>query len=259
MKISIVQMNVSESEPAYNFLHAQKLLREAAKASPDVIVLPETWNTGFFPREGLEELSDPDAVRTRALLEEISKDFGVAVIGGSVAENKNGRIFNTCYVYDENGNNIASYTKTHLFSPMEEEKYFEKGDSLCVFSIKGIKCAVCICYDIRFPELVRRLALQDIKVLFVPMQWPDKRISQMEILMKARAVENQIFTVCCNSCGTFGETSFGGNSLIASPTGELVLKTGAEEEIRAASIDLSVSYEIKEFMDVFRDRRLDIY
>lgn len=259
MKISLIQMNMKAGDTEYNFCHAKELLIEAAQESPDVIVLPETWNTGFFPKENLSELCDCNAIRTKALLEEISKNYGVAIVGGSVVENKEGKIFNTCYVYNEQGKEIAFYSKTHLFSPMDEDKYFEKGNSLCVFSIKGVKCAVCICYDVRFPELIRKLALEDIKVLFVPMQWPDNRITQMEILTKARAVENQMFTVACNSCGSFGGTVFGGNSVICSPAGENILKTGCTEEIKTAGIDFTVSEELKNFMDVFKDRREDIY
>lgn len=259
MKISIIQMNIKAGESEYNYSHAKELLIKAAGNSPDVLVLPEMWNTGFFPKENLYELSDKNAVKTKALLKEISKKYRVSVIGGSVAETKNGKTYNTCFIYDKNGEEIASYSKTHLFSPMKENEYFEKGDSLCVFTLNGIKCAACICYDIRFPELVRRLALQGIKILFVPMQWPDKRISQMEILMKARAVENQIFTVCCNSSGAFSHTSFGGNSLICSPFGDSILKLGENEEIGTAVVDFSASDEIKSYMDVFSDRREELY
>lgn len=259
MKISLIQMNMHEGDTEYNFLHAEWLLKKAAEYSPDVIILPETWNTGFFPKTGLPESADRDALRTKALLRDISGSYGAYIVGGSVTERKGADIYNTCYIYDDKGVNIASYSKNHLFSPMREQLYYKKGDSLCVFSIKGVKCAVCICYDIRFPELIRRLALEGIKILFVPMQWPRERTEQMKLLIRARAVENQIFTVACNSAGLFDGTVFGGCSFVSSPLGEVLDSCAESEEILTVNADISVIDGIKRNMDVFNDRRTELY
>lgn len=248
-----------EEDTEYNFSHMKKLLIEAAAASPDVIILPETWNTGFFPKENIKALSDKNAGRTKELLSFISREYKVSIIGGSVTEEKDGNIFNTCYIYNDKGENIASYSKTHLFTPMKEHDFYKAGEEVFTFTLAGVKAAVIICYDLRFPELSRKLSLEGAEILFVPSQWPKERISQLEILLRARAVENQMFTVLCNSCGEFNKTVFGGNSLVSDPYGNIVLKAGEKEEIITADIDLDIIKNIRKTIPVFDDRRPELY
>ncbi len=259
MKVSVIQMNMKADAVEYNFTHTRELLIKAAQTSPDVIILPETWNTGFFPKENINELSDRNGQRTKELLESISRKYNVYIIGGSVSEEKDGNIYNTSYIYDREGKNIASYSKTHLFSPMDEHIYYKAGDSFCLFSIDGVKAAVMICYDLRFPEIARKLALSGAEVLFIPAQWPYERISQMEILLKARAVENQMFAVLCNSAGTFEATVFGGTSLASDPYGNLLFKGTREEEILFCDIDTDTLSSVRESINVFNDRRHTLY
>lgn len=117
---------------------------------PDVLVLPETWNTGFFPREGLSLLCDRDGEMVKARIGSLAEQYHVNIIAGSVSNMRNGQVFNTAMVFDRSGVCIASYDKTHLFSPMGEDAYYAPGDHLCRFSLDGIQCGLVICYDIRF-------------------------------------------------------------------------------------------------------------
>ncbi len=252
-------MNICAGEVRRNLARAGELISEAARENPDVIILPETWNTGFFPSEATRELADCGGAEVKALLSQLSRKYNVNIIGGSATERKNGFIYNTCYIYDRKGENIASYSKTHLFSPMGENLYYKAGDSFCSFEIDGIKAAVLICYDLRFPEAARRLALSGAEVLFIPAQWPRERIAQMEILLKARAVENQMYAVLCNSTGTAGSTVFGGNSLVISPLGEELVRCSDKEETAASDIDISEAEHLRKQIDVFSDRRPALY
>ena len=142
---------------------------------------------------------------------------------------------------------------------MGEDGFFQKGEKLSVFELDGVKCAVVICYDIRFPELARTLALKGIQVLFTVSQWPKVRIPHLLALTKARAIENQMFVACCNSCGTAGETVYGGHSVIYDPWGETLARAGAGEEIITADCREEILQGIRESINVFADRRTQLY
>ena len=166
--------------------------------------------------------------------------------------------------FDRNGNCIASYDKTHLFTPMGEHNFFEKGDHLCRFTLDGVSCAIIICYDIRFPELTRTLALGEggLDVLFIVSQWPKVRTMHLRTLVRARAIENQMFTVCCNSCGLAGETQYAGSSLICDPWGEIIADAqtdSTDEKIIRADADMSIISGIRSSINVFADRREALY
>ena len=133
------------------------------------------------------------------------------------------------------------------------------GDHLCRFQLDGINCGIVICYDVRFPELIRSLCVQGLDLLFVVSQWPDVRISHLRSLTTARAIENQMFVCCCNSCGKADEVQYGGNSAVIDPWGETVALAGADEQILTASCDLTIVHKIRDKIPVLRDRRPDLY
>ncbi len=223
MRLCVIQMDMRLGESSYNFAHAEALLRRAAAEGADTALLPETWNTGFFPADHLPERSDRGGEAVKAL---------------------------AC---------LAAYDKTHLFTPMGEHEHYAAGDHLTTFSLDGHKCGLLICYDLRFPELFRTLALQGVELLLLPAQWPAARRYHWETLTAARAIENQFFLAACNSCGTAGETVFGGASRILGPRGELLAAAGAGEEIATAALDFSVLAEVRNSINVFHDRRPELY
>lgn len=259
MKLSLVQMDMALGAPDENFARAKALIREAAAGGPDVILLPETWNVGFFPRENLAALADENGARVAAEIGALAKELGVNIVAGSVANVKNGRVYNTSLTFDRQGRTVNEYDKTHLFSPMGEHEFFQKGENVKRFSIDGYACGVIICYDIRFPELARTMAVQGLDFLFVVSQWPKVRVPQLKALLRARAIENQCFACVCNSCGVAGDTVYGGNSLVFDPLGELLAEAGGGEEILTAACDPSGLKTIRETINVFRDRRPELY
>ena len=259
MKIACAQMDVRLGDPAYNFARAAALVKSAAEQGADVVMLPETWNIGFFPKKNLAELADPDGESVRAAFSALAKERSVNIVAGSAATNRDGKVFNTACVFDREGACVAAYDKTHLFTPMGEHEYFTPGDHLCTFTLDGVKCGLIICYDLRFPELTRSLVLQGADLLFVPAEWPAVRVAHWQTLNRARAIENQIFLACCNGCGTAGETVCGGSSAIYDPWGEILAQAGAKEEIILADCDFSVKEKIRESINVFRDRCPELY
>lgn len=259
MKVACLQMDMLLAKPEENFSHAAKLVKQAMEAQPDVLVLPETWNTGFFPRENLQALCDRDGIQVKQVFGALAERNQVNIVAGSVSNVRGGKVYNTAMVFDRTGVCIASYDKTHLFTPMGEDNYYTPGDRLCTFVLDGVKCGLIICYDVRFPELTRSLTLPGLDMLFVVSQWPKVRTFHLRSLTTARAIENQMFLVCCNSCGTAGQTVFGGNSAIIDPWGETVALAGETEEILTADCDLQILTNIRGSIPVFRDRRPSLY
>ena len=259
MKVTCLQMDVQFTCVEENFLHAEKLIGAAMKDAPDVIVLPETWNTGFFPRENLSQLADRDGQQVKLRIGALAKLYHVNIVAGSAANLRDGKVYNTAYVFDREGACIAEYDKTHLFSPMGEDCFFQKGNHLCRFTLDGVSCGLIICYDLRFPELTRALALAGMDLLFVVSQWPASRICHLKVLCAARAIENQCYVINCNSCGKAGEVVYGGNSGIYDPLGEVLSLAGSTEAMLSAHCAPDSLSTLRKAIPVFSDRRSDLY
>jgi omega-amidase len=259
MKVSIAQMDMKFADPEFNFKHAEELIRKAALEKPDVIVLPETWNTGFFPDKNLASLSDQNGEKTKELCGGLAKELNVNIVAGSVSNVKNGKVYNTAFIFNRSGNCIAEYDKIHAFTPMKEDVAYQKGDHLALFELDGHRCGMIICYDIRFPELTRALAVKGIDILFISAQWPAVRRTHWQILTKARAIENQVFLAACNSCGKAGETVYGGTSCLLNPWGEVIQEAGPSEEIISGDFDFEILKGIRSSINVYVDRRPDLY
>ena len=259
MKVTCLQMDMKLGCPDENFAKAEQMIRQAMSEQPDVLVLPETWNTGFFPKENLPSLCDRDGQRVKAEIGALAKEYRVNIVAGSVSNLRDGKVYNTAMVFDRTGQCIASYDKTHLFTPMGEDDYFTPGDHLCRFQLDGVQCGIIICYDVRFPELTRSLTVPGLDVLFVVSQWPGVRIGHLRALTTARAIENQMFVACCNSCGTVITTKYGGASAVIDPWGETLVLAGSEQEIVSAECDFGVADGIRKSINVFADRRPELY
>lgn len=257
MRVSCVQLDMKLGDVKANFSHAEAMIREAVNRDhPDTVVLPETWNTGFFPQE-LAPCADDDGKATKALCSALAKELHINIVAGSVANRRADGFYNSAYVFDRSGAVIAEYDKTHLFTPSGEHNFFRMGSRTCRFTLEGIPCGLIICYDIRFPELIRSLTVQGVDLLFVVSQWPAKRAMHLDTLARARAIENQTFLALCNSAAA--DTACAGHSAIIDPWGEYLAKAGETEEIISADLDFSIIQGIRESINVFRDRRPDLY
>ena len=211
-----------------------------------MIILPELWTTGYYPKP-VENFADVDGERTKEFICAAAQKFSVNIIGGSVIVESGGKIFNRCHVANRQGEIAAIYDKTHLFSFAKEDAVFCAGDKISTFELDGIKCGVAICYDLRFPEFIRKIALAGAEIIFIPAAWSLKRLTPRRILTKARAIENQIFVVFANSSGI---------SEIVNPRGEVLAESGRGEELLTAEINLRERAEIIETMDLLHDRNL---
>ena len=242
MKISIAQFKSELGAVEENFSTAARLI-EAANSS-DVILLPELWSTGYYPTP-VENFADVDGERTIEFLCAAAKKFSVNIIGGSVIVSSGGKIFNRCLVANRRGEIVAAYDKTHLFSFAQEDKIFTAGDKISTVELDGVKCGLAICYDLRFPEFFRKIALAGAEIIFIPAAWSLKRLVPRQILTKARAIENQVFVVFANSSG---------KSEIVNPRGEVIAESGRGEKILTTKIDLNERAEVIASMNLLADR-----
>ncbi|MFD0670356.1 carbon-nitrogen family hydrolase [Cohnella sp. GCM10027633] len=260
LRIALVQMNIEAGNPEANFANMLAKLEEAAGADPkpDLIVLPEMWNTGYA-LDRIRSLADPNGERTKAALSAFCRERGVSVHAGSIARLNGTNVTNTTYIFDARGEEIGQYSKIHLFQLMNEHLHLEAGEAPGRFELGGVPAATMICYDIRFPELARKLAIGGAKILFVPAEWPHPRLHHWRTLLLARAIENQMYVVSCNTVGESGGTSFFGHSMVIDPWGEVVAEAPEEETILIASVDLSLVDEVRGRIPVFADRRPSLY
>jgi omega-amidase len=261
LRIALIQTEIILGEPVDNEKHILSLMKEAVvqNPKPDLLVLPELWNTGYA-LERIHEIADEGGDHNKRWLSSFAKQNQVLIVGGSIAESNAGEVSNTMYVFDREGEEIAKYSKVHLFRLMDEEKYLVPGQELVTFQMNDVcKVGVSICYDIRFPEMARSLALLGTKVLFVSAEWPHPRLHHWRTLLMARAIENQMYVIACNSVGDNGSTSFFGHSMIIDPWGEVVAEGGEQEEIVTGEISISLVDEVRSRIPIFHDRRPEIY
>ena len=260
IKLALLQMDITIGKPDINFAKCADMLEKAVSVDnkPDLIMFPEMWNTGYA-LEQIHELADPQGARTKEFISEFCQKHQVNIIAGSIAEKIGTKVRNTAYVFNRNGDVVGDYSKIHLFRLMDEEKYLVSGDRIGEFDLNHVKSAMMICYDIRFPELTRKLALNGAKILFVPAEWPNPRLHHWRTLLLARAIENQMYVVACNRVGVSGTTSFFGHSMVIDPWGNVIAEGGEEEEILRAEIDLSEVDNVRSMIPIFEDRRPTLY
>lgn len=259
MKVALIQIAIREGQPKQNTKTVLALLEKAVLDEPDVIVLPEMWNTGYALSQ-LADLADDNGERTKTLLRAFAKKHHVNIVAGSVATKKKDSFFNTTYVFDRTGQVIVDYDKIHLFGLMGEDQFLQAGHQPSTFVLDGIQATSVICYDIRFPEWIRTLMSGGAKVLFVVAEWPTERVAQWEILLRARAVENQAFVVAVNRVGKGDLDSFSGHSLVINPLGEVILQVPDNQEgVFSTCLDWSEVEKVRGQIPVFADRKPQLY
>jgi predicted amidohydrolase len=250
-----IQFNIKQGDVDANLAYVRDALPRVARQGANLVVLPEMWSSGFAYKN-LNEL----ALRTAGIVDELlvlSREYKLVIVG-SMPEPNGDKVFNTVYVVD-NGKLNGVYRKIHLFSLLGEDRAFSGGDSWLLADTSIGKVGVMICYDLRFPELSRRLALEGAQVICMPAQWPKPRQEHYRTLLRARAMENQLFVVACNSCGITGKLDFFGMSMIIDPKGELLADGGESEGEIIAELDMQIMSDWRAQIPCFNDRKPEIY
>ncbi len=225
---------------------------------PDAAVFPELFSTGFvlddIPSLALSEddLSDLPAASA-------ARENSIWIIGGTVPVKTDYGVVNRMVVYSPEGTLAYHTDKVHLFRQMGEDRAFIPGKCGGTFQFMGTTAAGIVCYDLRFPELSRRLALAGAEILFIPAQWPSGRLELFRSLLRARAAEAQIFTVGCNLGGEHLGVIFGGAGGVAHPGGKMIKGRNVMNGVNDFEIDLSDVEEIKKHINCLEDRRPQEY
>ena len=250
-----VQFTIALGDIEPNLAQVRQELARLAGDGVQLVVLPEMWATGFAYKQ-LNEL----AQRTGSLVEELatlSRRYGMVIVG-SLPEPHEDKVYNTAYLLDQ-GELRGKYRKIHLFSLMQEDRSFDGGDAWLLADTSIGKIGVFICYDLRFPELARRLAVEGAEILVVPGEWPRPREEHWRTLLRARAIENQLFVVAANCCGLVGKLDFFGMSLIIGPKGEVLAEGGDTPVTIRATLDFAVMAQWREQITCFPDRKPQYY
>ncbi len=245
MKILVLQVDVLEDKEIQKERVREKLLKYSGEV--ELAVLPELWTTGYRLKP-FSERAETDV----AFLERIANELEAYFLAGSIFYS-DGAYFNRSFLISPKGEVIGFYDKLSLFKPLGEHRVFQRGKDVGIFSLDSFKIGVAICYDLRFPEIFRKMALSGALLTIVPAQWPLVRIEHWKALLKARAIENQMFILGVNRYGREEDILFGGNSMLISPKGEEILNLGKGEAEALVEVDLEEAEVYRKEFPVLED------
>ena len=256
--ISLAQMNITLGDVRRNVNKVERLTKDAAQRGSHLVVFPELWSTGYA-LDRAKEFADQLNAGIFNQLSTFATQNKISIIG-SILEKRGIEVANSAPFFAPNGRMMGVYRKIHLFSQMDEDQYLQPGSSPLTMDLPWGNTSVAICYDLRFPELFRRYAVNNqTKMIIIPAEWPLERIEHWRVLLQARAIENQCYIVACNAVGETGGTVFGGHSMIVDPWGKIIVEGSDEPMLLTVDIDLDRVDEVRAGIPVFEDRRPETY
>lgn len=258
MRISIGQFDVKLGKPQENLNKVRMMTAEAAKRGSDLVIFPELWSTGY-DLENAVDYATPTDQGIFTDVAALAQRFKIQILGSCLSLLGESLFGNTAVLFDSQGKNKGEYSKIHLFRLMNEEQFLTAGDQLVMVETRWGRAGLAICYDLRFPELFRQYALAGARIIFLPSEWPHPRLGHWQTLLRARAIENQMYIVACNRVGTSKNTDFFGHSCIIDPWGETIIEAGEEEILLTADINLTKVDDVRKKIPIFSDRRPEIY
>jgi predicted amidohydrolase len=265
LRAAVVQLN-STGDKAGNLATAERLVRAAAADGAELVALPEKWNLLAAGEEllaGAESLEGPTLTAARGW----ARELGIHLLAGSISERGGEKAFNTSVLIGPDGEDLAVYRKLHMFDvdvggvAYRESAHERAGEEIVLGSVDGPSLGLSVCYDLRFPELFRILALRGARILAVPSAFTAATgRDHWEVLLRARAIENQVFVLAPNQVGAAPPhfASYG-RSAIVDPWG-VVLATAPDEEcFVAAELDLAAQERVREALPSLANRRPAAY
>lgn len=253
IKIALAQMNIIWEDKAANYKKAKALMKEAFEHGTEAIFFPEMSFTGFSMNT---EVTKETGYETIACMKVLAQQYQMH-IGFGWVKDCGQKCENHYTIVDKEGNVISDYAKIHPFSYSGEDTKFQGGSAITQFQIKGIECSNFICYDLRFPEIFQQ-ASKKAQVIIVPANWPAKRSEHWKTLLRARAIENQVYLLAVNCVGEIGGIYYSGDSGVFNPNGDLLASLSEKEGSLYCEI-LNDAGDFREAFPVKHDRREELY
>ena len=266
IRVAGVQL-LQKATKEQTFAHIRALLDALPDGAADLIVLPEMWN-GPYEAKRFPSFAEEEGGPSWQFLSALAREKRVYLCGGSIAEREGDRVYNTAYVFDPNGEPVAKHRKMHLFDidVSGGQRFFESdtlspGSEVTVFSTPFCRIGLCICYDLRFPELSRLMADAGAKIILVPAAFNmTTGPAHWELLFRSRAVDNQVYTVGVAPARDPNATYRSwGHSIVCSPWGEVLMQADENETVFVTTLDLDAVERVRRELPVLSQRRTDVY
>lgn len=229
------QFDIKWENKPENFKRIRSLLKRSRILPGSLVVLPEMFATGFTMNTGF--IAETDRGTTSQFLRSLAREKRAYVLGGLARRDARKQVFNEAVCFATDGRCLARYAKSHLFTPGRESRHYTPGQDITLFLWHGFKVAVFICYDLRFPEIFRLAAQRGAQMFVVIGNWPAGRHFHWSVLLKARAVENQVYVVGVNRCGRDPQANYRGGSVVIDPKGRILASAGGKPAVVKAELD----------------------
>lgn len=253
MKVALFQMHIAWEDKGKNYIHVEQYLRMAHEKKIELFLLPEMSFTGFSMNT---DLTQESGIETINKMKEYAQQYCIA-IGFGWVKDCGEKSENHYTIINRKGEIVSDYAKIHPFSFSGENQKFKGGEKIIVFELSEMKCSTFICYDLRFPE-VFQIASKEAHVIIVPANWPTARREHWKCLLRARAIENQVYMIAINCVGEMNGLSYSGDSCVINPNGEVIVELADQEGM----IEYELVDDVKNYRDAFqvkKDRRDDLY
>ncbi len=267
IKLSLCQMKVVDDKEA-NISKAVEMIYRSAQNNADVIILPEMFNCPYDNSKFHNYAENFETGETIKAVRKAAKELAVYVIAGSIPEASEGKVYNTCVAIDNKGNILGRHRKVHLFDvnipgkiEFKESATLNSGDDVTVVDAGICKIGIAICYDVRFPEMFRIMALRGAQIVVIPAAFNmTTGPLHWELLMRARAVDNQVFIAAVSPARDEKANYVAyGNSMVVDPFAKVLGRLEADEDILFTDINLSEIDKTRNELPLLKHRREDIY
>jgi predicted amidohydrolase len=261
MKVAAAQISCSLGDPEANLSKVRDFSQRAKEVGAELIVFPEMTDTGY----SMSVIQKYAGHWKRGFvpgLQEIAKAVCIAIVSG-VSERDESSIYNSQVLVDTKGEIAAKYRKTHLYAvpPVGEQSCFAPGDAFASFALGELRFGFSICYDLRFPEMYRKLVTeQKVGAFLISSAWPFPRVEHWCVLAQARAIENQSYVIASNRVGKDDDLWFCGSSAIIDPRGVVIAAASADrEELIHAEVSKALVEAVRRRVQSLGHRRQDLY
>src|SRR5215467_4835170 len=261
MKVAVAQISCSLGDPEANLSKVRDFSQRAKESGVELILFPEMTDTGYS-MPVIQKHANHWKTGFVPGIQEIAKTLSIVIVIG-VSERDGSSIYNSQVLVDANGDIVAKYRKTHLYAvaPVEEQACFAPGDTFASFALGDLRFGFSICYDLRFPELYRKLVTEkNVDAFVISSAWPFPRVEHFRVLAQARAIENQSYVISSNRVGRDDDLWFCGNSAVIDPRGVVIAAASADrEELVHADVSEELVQSVRQRMQSLGHRRQDLY